>query len=210
VDNYSDSMSKMALALTSSQLAKNFMVEDFGIGEDLPFTFFFWEGGDLLFAVQLRKDRMSLPVSARISLCSDMCSALCSFWDVTAISFIAEGFETLDKTRLEGRELRQAFVEEHDLVRECLTVTHGERNFVNNQLEMTLLSLPYHYEVGRTIDWGKPLGYTSGTDTIFKTSSISKMIFDAIDMDTFSEVTEEDAQKLFQSISHDGFNIEFF
>lgn len=210
VENYDDPMSKMALALTSSQLAKNFMVEDFGIGEDLPFTFFFWDRGNLLFAVQLRREKMLLPVIDRITLCSEMCSAMCSFWDISAISFIAEGFETLDKTRLNGRELRQAFIEERDLVKECLTVTHGERNQVNGKLEMTLLSLPYQYEVGRKIDWDSPIGFTHGTEKVFKTSAISKMIFDAIEIETYGEISEEETEKLFKSMMADGFSIEFF
>lgn len=200
----------MALALTSSQMAKNFMVEDFGVGEDLPFTFFFWGNSHLLFAVQLMKEKMLLPVPARISLCSDMCVALCSFWQVDAITFIAEGFETFDKTRLEGRELRQAFIEETDLVKECLAITHGELNSVNGKLEMTLLSLPYQYELGRKIDWGSPIGFTKGTDKVFKTSTISKMISDAIQLETFSEIAEDDVNKLFGSLIADGFNIEFF
>lgn len=210
VESYNDSMGKMALALTSSQVAKNFIVEDYGIGEDLPFTFFFWGGGALYMAVQLQKEKMILPVEDRIARCGDMCAAICSFWQTSAISFIAEGFETLDKSKLKGRELRQAFIEEDNLVSECLTVTHCERNSINNKYELTLLSLPYEYELGRKVDWGRPIGFTNGMDKILKTSAISRMLINALETHAMSEVEDSDFNMLLRSLGEEGFNVELF
>ncbi len=46
VESYPDTYSKVALALTSAQVAKESLVAEFGVGEDLPFNFFGWLGGD--------------------------------------------------------------------------------------------------------------------------------------------------------------------
>lgn len=210
VDSYDDPMSKMALALTSSQVAKNYIVEDFGIGEDLPFTFFFWTGGTLYMAVQLRRERMTMPVEGRIDVCREMCSAVCSFWDTTAISFIAEGFESLDKSKLNGRDLRQAFIEGEELVSECLTVTHCEKNLINHKYELTLLSLPYEYELGRKVDWGRPVGFTNGMDKILKTSAISRMLMGALENVAPAEVEDDDFNVFLRLLSAEGFNVELF
>jgi len=211
VNKYDDAMSKMALSLTSAQVAKNYIVGDFGIGEDLPFTFFFWQNADLLFAAQMRKDLMLLPVEQRLGRCLEMATRIAtSFINVSAITFVAEAFETLDKTRLDGRELRAAFVEEKDLVRECLTVTHCEQNRVNRQFELTLASLPYEYKLGRMIDWGVPLGFEGGVDKVLKTSSVSRVLIGALSAEKDIINNDADIEALFASISSEGFNIQGF
>lgn len=211
MDKYDDAMSKMALGLTSSQVAKNFMVEDFGIGEEIPFTFFMWSGGDLTLAIQLKRELMQQPVDTRLSRCQTMCMAICSaVSSITAISFIAEGFETLNKNRLEGRDLRSAFIEEDDLVRECITVTHCEKITQTENLEITLLSLPYEYKLGRLIDWGKPLGFVSGSDKVLKTSKVSKMLRHALGQSGNEYFSDDDIDILFNKVIASGFNIECF
>ena len=204
-------MSKMALGLTSAQVAKNYIVEDFGIGEDLPFTFFFWQGGDLLFAAQMKREFMLLAVEDRLSHCGQMAALIASsFMNVSAITFVAEAFETLDKTRLDGRDLRTAFVEEKDLVRECLTITHCERNAVNGELELTLASLPYEYNLGRSIEWGAPLGFVGGIDKVLKTSAVSRVLLGALSVEPEILTNDADIEALFSSLTANGFNIQGF
>ena len=204
-------MSKMALGLTSAQVAKNYIVEDFGIGEDLPFTFFFWQGGDLLFAAQMKREFMLLAVEDRLSHCGRMAALIASsFMGVSAITFVAEAFETLDKTRLDGRDLRTAFIEEKDLVRECLTITHCERNTVNGELELTLASLPYEYNLGRSIEWGAPLGFVGGVDKVLKTSAVSRVLLGALSTEPEILTNDADIEALFSSLSANGFNIQGF
>lgn len=211
MNKYDDAMSKMALGLTSAQVAKNYIVEDFGIGEDLPFTFFFWQGGDLLFAAQMKREFMLLAVEDRLSHCGQMAALIASsFMNVSAITFVAEAFETLDKTRLDGRDLRTAFVEEKDLVRECLTITHCERNAVNGELELTLASLPYEYNLGRSIEWGAPLGFVGGVDKVLKTSAVSRVLLGALSVEPEILTNDADIEALFSSLTANGFNIQGF
>ena len=57
-DLYPDEFSKIALALTSAQLAKQGFVSELGVGEDLAFNFIGWKDGKVLAIVQLSKKHM--------------------------------------------------------------------------------------------------------------------------------------------------------
>lgn len=203
-------MSKMALALTSAQMAKDLVVRDHGIGEDLTFNFFGWRGDDLIIMAQLQRSLMGIPIVERIARCGDMCKILRTYWGVTAISLVAEGFETLDKTRLNGRDLRQAFIEDPNLVHECITVTHCEPNEVNGDLELTLVSVPYSYAVAKEVIWGEALGYTRGTETILRTSPVPQMLVTALEEEIAGGVENEEMDKLLEAMIASGFIIDEF
>lgn len=210
MDTYPDSMSKMALALTSAQMAKDLVVRDHGIGEDLTFNFFGWREDDLIIMAQLQRSLMGIPIVERIARCGDMCKILRTYWGVTAISLVAEGFETLDKTRLNGRDLRQAFIEDPNLVHECITVTHCEPNEVNGDLELTLVSVPYSYAVAKEVIWGEALGYTRGTETILRTSPVPQMLVTALEEEIAGGVENEEMDKLLEAMIASGFIIDEF
>ena len=203
-------MSKMALALTSAQMAKDLVVRDHGIGEDLTFNFFGWRKDDLIIMAQLQRSLMGIPIVERIARCGDMCKILRTYWGVTAISLVAEGFETLDKTRLNGRDLRQAFIEDPNLVHECITVTHCEPNEVNGDLELTLVSVPYSYAVAKEVIWGEALGYTRGTETILRTSPVPQMLVTALEEEIAGGVENEEMDKLLEAMIASGFIIDEF
>ena len=200
----------MALALTSAQMAKDLVVRDHGIGEDLTFNFFGWREDDLIIMAQLQRSLMGIPIVERIARCGDMCKILRTYWGVTAISLVAEGFETLDKTRLNGRDLRQAFIEDPNLVHECITVTHCEPNEVNGDLELTLVSVPYSYAVAKEVIWGEALGYTRGTETILRTSPVPQMLVTALEEEIAGGVENEEMDKLLEAMIASGFIIDEF
>lgn len=208
MNDYPDAMSKMALSLTSAQLAKDLMVDEFGIGEDLAFNFFFWRDNQLIMVVQMKKETMRLPVVARLPRCMDMCAAVRTFWGADAISLVAEGFETIDKERLNGRELEQAFIEDPNLVKECITVTHCEKNHINDDFEVTLVSNSYTYELGRKIVWGEPVGYTRGTETILRKSPIPQMLTMVLQNKVEENPTDEDYDRMLSIMTGYGFNVE--
>ena len=60
--NYPDEFSKIALALTSAQLAKQMFVEESGVGEDLAFNFLGWKDGGLVTIAQMGKKAMRNPM----------------------------------------------------------------------------------------------------------------------------------------------------
>jgi len=208
MDEYEDSMRKIALCLTGAQLAKNLMVEEFGIGEELAFNFFGWRDNRLVMVAQLRREYMNLPVAKRLEACKMLCVAMTSHWAIDAISFVAEGFETLNKEKLDGRELRQAFIEDENLVNECVTVTHCQKNEVNEDIELYLVSTPYKYLLGRDIEWGESLGYTRGTETVLRNSRIPRLLIDGLRTTILESVTDEEFDETIATLTACGFNIE--
>jgi galactitol-specific phosphotransferase system IIB component len=210
MDEYPDDMSKIALTITSAQLAKDLMVDEYGIGEDLAFTFFGWRENRLSMVVQLRNDFMRVPVIERIPRCQVMCNLMRTAWAIDAITLVAEGFETLDKRKLEGKDLRQAFVEGKGLVRECVTVTHCEINEVNGNTDTTVATVPYSYEIGRSIEWGETTGYTRNLDTLMKTAPVPQMLREALSLSPVEEYSDEELDAFIRAMHVDGFNIEEF
>lgn len=200
----------MALALTSSQVAKNNLVQEFGIGEDIPFTFFFWGDGVLRVIVQMVREKMLLPAPDRLGFCTEMMQSICSVMNIDAISFVAEGFETLDKKSAAEKELRQIFSEGDNSVRECLVVTHCEVNRVSDKIEMILVSLPYEYRLGREVDWNAPISFVNSMNKVLKTSSISNMLTDAIRIQWDSSASDDEFDDAFNSVAASGFQIYAF
>lgn len=210
MDQYDGLESKVALALTSSQVAKNNLVQEFGIGEDIPFTFFFWGDGSLQVVVQMVREKMLLSVPDRLNFCTEMMRSICSVMDIDAISFVAEGFETLDKKSAAEKELKQVFMEGDSSVRECLVVTHCEVNKVSDKIEMILVSLPYEYRLGREINWDAPISFVNSMNKVLKTSSISNMLTDAIRVQWNSDASDDEFDATFDSVVANGFQIYAF
>ena len=208
MDEYTDSMSKIAICLTGAQLAKDLMVQEYGIGEELAFNFFGWRDNRLVMVAQLKREYMNFPVAKRLQACKMLCSAMTSHWAVDAISFVAEGFETLNKEKLDGRELRQAFIEDENLVSECVTVTHCQKNEVNDDIELYLVSTPYKYLLGREIVWGDSMGYTRGTETVLRNSPIPKLLMDGLREDILEAVSDEEFDETITTLTACGFNIQ--
>jgi len=201
-------MSKIALALTGAQLAKNINVEEFGVGEDLAFNFFAWKNGELIVVAQLQRSEMNKPVDARLPRCGEMLDTLKTFWDIDAITLVAEGFETHNKEKLNGKDLRQAFIEDKNMVHECLTVTHCEQNQITKDFEITLVSAGYKYELGRKVDWMAPIGYTRGSETILRKSPIPQMLIKSLQQEAMESPSDEDIDMAISTLIANGFHIE--
>lgn len=210
MEEYPDDMSKIALTITSAQVAKDLMVEEYGLGEDLAFNFFGWRENRLSMVAQLRNEYMQVPVLERIPRCQAMCNTIRVAWAVDAISLVAEGFETFDKTRLNGKDLRQAFADGKNIVKECITVTHCEINEVTGEAETTIASVPYSYQVGRSIEWGETTGYTRNLDEIMRTAPVPKMLRDAMSLAPMNEYSDEEMDAMIHAMHLDGFNVEEF
>lgn len=210
MDIYKDPMSKMALCMSAAQLAKENAVDEFGIGEDLTFNFFGWKNNVLAVVVQLRQEFSMVPLVKRLMLSSAVLAHMRYAWGIEAISVVSEGFETLDKNSLNGRELSVAFVEEKDLVKECLTVTHCEPNEITEIPEVHLASITYNYILGRSIEWGGPIGFVRGTDSVLRDSPLPKMLIECLSIDTPLSLSDTEIEESIEAIENMGFNLQEF
>ena len=137
-----------------------------------------------------------------------MLDTLKTFWDIDAITLVAEGFETHNKEKLNGKDLRQAFIEDKNMVHECLTVTHCEQNQITKDFEITLVSAGYKYELGRKVEWMAPIGYTRGSETILRKSPIPQMLIKSLQQEAMEAPSDEDIDMAISTLIANGFHIE--
>lgn len=209
-DIYSDNFSKLALAATSSQLAKVVCVKEFGVGEDLTFNFMGWNGDELIIVCQIRKDMMLISPDERLSRCSFVCSTLRKYWGVTAITMVAEGYCSLDPSKVYDTELSKAYVDPDSGVQECITLTHAEINPKTNDVEVNLIALPYTYDIGRDVIWLEMLIYPTKAQEVLRNSKYPHMLKKSLMKNTSEEASHDDYDQLRSAIVSSGFYIQEF
>ena len=208
-DRYPDKYAKMALAITSTQLAKQNVVDEFGIGEDLPFMFMGWRGDRLVAMVGFCREDMLKPVTERLPNVSKACAALRAMHWVDSITFVAEGYMSKEPFKLQGRELAEAFTD-HDMERvsECLTTSHLWIN-EKNQPQAMLMSTPYTYLLGRHIVWDDNSAYSSGIGHVLRDAPILTIIGDAL-TDEVAHVTRDEYEETWFALLERGMSVQDF
>jgi hypothetical protein len=161
VDPYGTPTEKIALVAGATRVAKQEMVTEEGIGEDLPFSLMVWREALLTAVCQLEATMRDEEPGERLTRTLQAAAACRQGFDATSFTFVTEGFCATDPDAIDPDvPLAAQFVTNHE-VRECLTITHIEAG------NIYLSALPYHYEIGRQVKWDKPLHY----DPIFPTSN---------------------------------------
>lgn len=151
MDEQPESIGKLALCVSSCMVAKDVLVEQEGIGEDLPFTLFGWVDSSLVIVAQLDKGLMKSDPDERLKRVA-FCSGLFRMgWGVDSITFMAEAYCSTDPEKTEGEPLDLLFANGHDYVSECLTFTHVDGE------TPSLVLLPYRIGLGRKVEWESPI-----------------------------------------------------
>lgn len=150
MDDQPELLGKLALCLSSCRVAKDAIVMERGIGEDLPFTLFGWCGDELVVMAQLHPVLMSESHEKRLSLLAFCCAAFRGAWGVDSITFMAEAYCSSNPAESVGKDLGQLFADSEQSVSECLTFTHV------GQDDVSLILLPYSLGLGRRVLWGDP------------------------------------------------------
>lgn len=208
-DRYRDKYAKMALAITSTQLAKQNVVDEFGIGEDLPFMFMGWRGDRLVALVGFCSEDMLKSVPERLPNVSKACTALRAMHWVDSITFVAEGYMSKEPFSLKGQKLAAAFAD-HDMKRvsECLTVSHLWIN-TKNQPQAMLMSTPYTYLLGRHIVWGDNSAYSSGIGHVLRDAPILVAVCNAL-TDEVAHVTRDEYEEAWFALLEQGMSVTDF
>ncbi len=209
-DIYDDSMGKIALCASSAQMAKTLCVKEFGIGEELSFNFFGWQGEYLAVVCQLDKQFMrDLPIE-RFQRSSALCVALRQYWGVTALTFLAEGYHSFDPTATKDKDLSKAFIDDPKNVSECLAIVHSEINPLNGLIETSLVSMPYRYELGRNIVWSTLRPCTSGSESQLRESLYVKMFENILaqEAEDAGDISDEQFDWLVEVITKNGFHVQ--
>lgn len=187
---YSDEFGKLALALTSAQVAKTTFVKEFGVGEDLAFNFIGWKNSQIKVVCQLNKEFMKELPAQRLKRCSEMCIILKSFWDIDAISMIAEGYCSSDPEKTNGLDLAKVYTEKSDLVNECITVTHVE-SVLDDEPSVTLASINYKYMPKNSVQYERVRVYPGGVTKILRDKSYPAVLYKTIRDSYFDGYVDE-------------------
>ena len=206
-DLYPDEFSKIALALTSAQLAKQGFVSELGVGEDLAFNFIGWKDGKVLTIVQLSKKHMQEKPIDRLQRCAAMLNILKGFWDIDSISMVAEGYCSPDVEKTRGLDLQKAFLDETTGVSECITVTHAESDEMGGA-ELTLVSIAYEYLAKNRMLFKPITVYPDGAVRTLRDKSYPALLYKTI-MEQYI-VNEKDEDEAAEAINNLGFHLQVF
>ena len=206
-EHYPDEFGKIALAMTSAQLAKQMFVEESGVGEDMSFNFIGWKDGYIAVIAQMGQKYMKeIPVD-RLGRVSGMLRIMRGFWEVDSITMIAEGWCSADVEKTKGLDLHKAFLNPDNQVSECITVTHAEPDEAGGA-DLTLVSVSYAYKWNKKMQF-KPLTvYKDGAVNTLRDKSYPALLYKTITEDYIIDETDEsDAAEAINSL---GFTLQVF
>lgn len=170
---YDNSFAKIALTLSATQIAKESVTEEDGIGSELAFNFFCWKYDIPMLCVQMNAQLMAKSQTQRFKHCSDLLSILRTHLGITGITFIAEGYVAQEP---QEKELVVAFLDPSLNVKECLAVIHCDETDNPSLPDLCMFSLPYSYGVGRKVKWGNLTAFSENAIDVIKNYSYPKMM----------------------------------
>lgn len=206
-DDYGDDAKKLALLTTSYRRAKDDVVKNRGVGEDLPFNFFGWKHNDLAITVQMDYEVMNLDLFERFDKSYKVCNALRQYWQVDEITMVAEGFLSYDPIATSGRSLRDAFIK-NEKVSECITLSHA---FMYGDVpQITVVAMPYTYKQKEVI-WDTMIATPNEAARLFRESIFPAMLLRSIAENVHQESDQKTRENVAQQIADEGFQVyDFF
>ena len=146
-NNYDSRMMKLAMVLATAVEAKNEMVAEGGIGEDINQVLYGWCGGSLSVVSQMTDVVQRQTPYERFMAVSSAVAILRLGWGLDAISMVAEGYVSSNPVDTYDKNLAKEFAIGNRAVNECLTVTHVAND------EVSFVSKGYSYDVPRKVIW---------------------------------------------------------
>lgn len=204
---YPDEFSKIALALTSAQLAKRLFVKEMGAGEDLAFNFIGWKNDRVAVITQLGKKHMKNTPIDRIQRCAAMLRIMKGYWEIDGLSMVAEGYCSSDAEKTKGLDLQKAFSGKSKDVKECITITHAERLDMDEP-EVNIVSISYSYQANRRVVFAPITLYPDGAIRTLRDKSYPALLYKTIYEDY--AVPESSEHEAANSINELGFHLQVF
>lgn len=159
MDTYVNDLSKMALALTSAQMAKDNAVKEYGVGEEVALHFLGWTPERLSVVCQMQAHVTRLQPNEKFERCSTMSSMIRRFWGATSITMVSEGYCSKDTSKTKNMDLAAAFADKNLPVFECISVSHvsvGENGGIG---PVSMVAAPFTVNLGKTVEWHDVLVY---------------------------------------------------
>lgn len=208
MDEYVNDFAKMALALTSAQLAKETAVTEYGIGEEVATHFLGWHKSQLIIVCQMRGDLFRADIQERFEQSKELCSILRHYWWVSSLTMVAEGYCSFDKDKTKGIELSKAFLDSNMPVKECITVSHVSIDSDGHVNPPAMVASPYSTLIGKSIEWHETLVYPRKPEKNMAQSKWPTMLYKAMAEGIYEDINEAQLQNVRQEVSLLGFIIE--
>lgn len=159
MDTYVNDFSKMALALTSAQMAKDNAVKEYGVGEEVALHFLGWAPERLSVVCQMQAHVTRLAPNEKFERCSMMTSMIRRFWGATSITMVSEGYCSKDTSKTKNMDLAAAFADKNLPVFECISVSHVSINEDGGITPVSMVAAPFTVNLGKTVEWHDVLVY---------------------------------------------------
>ena len=201
-------ISKIALALTSAQLAKETAIKEYGIGEEVATHFLGWQFGRLAIICQMRNDLYRADIQERFTQSKELCSNLRKYWWITSLSMVAEGYCSFDKNKTTGINLAEAFLDKKMPVKECITISHVSIDSDGHINAPAMVAAPYSTHVGRSVEWHESIVYPQKPERHLAQPKWPKMLHKAMKEEAIPDINQSQIENARQEISLLGFIIQ--
>jgi hypothetical protein len=169
-----DSIDKVIFVCDAASAAKELVVKDAGIGEDLTFGLYGWKDNYLTVLLQMKPEHMWADGQERFNKLTNAACILRQGWGIDEFTLVAEGYCSTDPEATRGVPLQQAFVK-MDAVRECLTFTHVNEN------ETSIVTRPYRLGWPRKVEFQDDMYFPGESILRRKDAGIPAMLFRVIE-----------------------------
>lgn len=176
MDGYFDDISKMALALTSAQMAKDDAVKEHGPGEDLYIHFLGWIEDSLVVICQMNDELSKKTHDEKLVASYELCSTLRSMWWIDAVTMVSEAYCSLDENKTKGLELAEAFTNSEMPVLECIAINHASIQTPGGVGPVSMVAAPYKVMAGRTVQWLDSLVYPERAEEFIRQARYPSML----------------------------------
>lgn len=209
MEQYVNDFSKMALALTSAQMAKDDAIQEHGVGEEIAVHFLAWVDDGLIAICQMNADTGKLDHEERFNRCKELCKVLRKDLWCTALTMVSEGYCSLDSSKTNNMDLAVAYADPKLPVYECITVTHVSIDEDNGHIApVSMVAAPYKVEVGRKVVWKEVLVYPEKAEHHTKQTKYPKMLHRVLQMTPDDSISDESLTEAALKVVSLGFTMQ--
>ncbi len=210
MEQYVDDVGKMALALTSAQLAKDVAVSEHGIGEDIATHFLGWSPKYLMLIAQMKQSVTNMSQEIKFNKCKELCELMRKYWGIASLTMVAEGYCSFDVAQTKNTSLAAAFVDKEKSVSECITVSHASIDESDSVTPVSMVAAPYTVSIGKRVDWQEMLFYPEKADKYIKQAKYPKMMRNSLMGNVVEDVSQGQIMRIRDEIDQLGFMVQDF
>jgi hypothetical protein len=170
---YEDSAAKVSFAVAVGRTAKEHIVAEEGIGEELTMNLVGWRGPYLKVVGQMD---ITWPdhndEKQKVWRVASAAAAMRQGWGCDSFTLLCEGWLSSDPEYSRGRDLARAFAEDQTgRITECLSVLHVE----DGGEQIHVCGLPFHVKSRKRISWGTLL-HSEGKEMLRNNAYIDSLV----------------------------------